>query len=292
MKDRMAPHDAAELTAQHLGQAVCLVDGYELGDEGAYRVVVDGVPHVFKYWSGDRASEMRLGAAVAAHAVLHRCGWPLPTIHFWHSDASFAFVVEEHMSGHRVDRVPVALCQRLLALLDAVPRGAGGAGTDPNTWLSFLDRSLYHDLPTSPCRPLALQRMAVGRRVVARARKAFTAARPTLATARDVIHGDFSAGNILCDEAGELVALLDWQHACVGHFGFDLVGFEWDLALRLNVGSAPSLALVTARVDALVEEPVRAFCRAYYGVWNLSWAFDTPDEEDVLRAAEAVGVPC
>jgi hypothetical protein len=96
----------------------------------------------------------------------------------------------------------------------------------------------------------------------------------------------------LCDEAGELAAMLDWQHACAGHFGFDLVGFEWDLALRLNVGSAPSLALVTARVDALVEEPVREFCRAYYAVWNLSWAFETPDEEDVLRAAEAVGVPC
>ncbi len=292
MNDHMAPHEAAELAAQHLGRAVRLVDHYELGGEGACRVAVDGAPRIFKYWSGERASEMRLGAAVAAHGVLRGCGWPLPTIHFWHGDTSFAFVVEAQMSGHRVDSVPVALCRRLLGLLDAVPRGAVGSGMAPDAWLSLLERSLYHDLPASPLRPLALQRTAVGRRVVAQARTAFTAARPALAAARDVIHGDFSAGNILCHDAGELAAMLDWQHGGAGHHGFDLAGFEWDLALRLNVGSAPSLALVTARVDALVEEPVREFCRAYYCVWNLSWAFDTPDEEDVLRAAEAVGIPC
>lgn len=125
---------------------------------------------------------------------------------------------------------------------------------------------------------------------MARARKAFAAARPDLTSARDVIHGDFSAGNILCDGAGDLVAVLDWQHGCIGHSGFDLIGLEWDLALRLNVGSAASLALVTARVNDEVEETVREFCRAYYGVWNLSWALDTADEEDVLRAADAVGI--
>jgi aminoglycoside phosphotransferase (APT) family kinase protein len=41
-----------------------------------------------------------------------------------------------------------------------------------------------------------------------------------------VIHSDFSAGNILCDDMGMLIALLDWQRACVGHRAFDLVGLE------------------------------------------------------------------
>ena len=125
---------------------------------------------------------------------------------------------------------------------------------------------------------------------MARARQAFAAARPHLAAARDVIHGDFSPGNILCDDTGALAAVLDWHQAGVGHRGFDLIGLEWDLALRLNAGSAASLELVTARVDERVEEPVREFCRAYYGVWNMSWALDTPDEGDVLHAAEVVGI--
>jgi aminoglycoside phosphotransferase (APT) family kinase protein len=164
--------------------------------------------------------------------------------------------------------------------------GGINAGTD--VWLSALEQSLYDDLSISPCRPIALQRTAIGRRFVSRAQTAFTAARPALAIACDVIHGDFSAGNVLCDDSGALAAVLDWQHGCVGHRGFDLIGLEWDLALRLDVGSAPSLALVTARVDELVEESVRAFCRAYYGVWNLSWALDTVDEEIVLRAAVVI----
>ena len=126
--------------------------------------------------------------------------------------------------------------------------------------------------------------------MLARARTAFAAARPHLAAARDVIHGDFSPGNILCDETGALAAVLDWHQAGVGHRGFDLIGLEWDLALSVNAGSAASLALVTARVDDRVEASVRAFCRAYYGVWNLSWALDTPDEGDVLQAAEVLGV--
>lgn len=67
-------------------------------------------------------------------------------------------------------------------------------------------------------------------------------------------------------------------------------GLEWDLALRLNVGSAPALALVTDTVDKQLAEPVRRFCRAYYGVWNLSWALDTPDEATVLQAAARLGV--
>jgi hypothetical protein len=290
MNDHLAPRDAAELATQHIGKAVHLGDRFDLSAEGAYRATVGGAPCVFKYWSGNSVSELRLATAVAAHAVLHRCGWPLPRIHFWHSDSSFAFVVESLMSGHRVDSVSEPLCGQLLELLDAVPPGAGSITADPDAWVSSLERSLYYDLPNSPCRPIALQRTPVGKRMVTRARKAFYAARPELAAARDIIHGDFSAGNVLCDDAGGLSAMLDWQHSGVGHFGFDLIGLEWDLALRLNVGSAPSLAVVTARVHERVEETVREFCRAYYYVWNLSWALDTPDEDYVLRAGEAVGM--
>ena len=286
----LPPRDAAELAAQHLGQAVVLIERYTLGDEGAYRAIVGGVVCVFKYWSGERAAALHLPTAVAAHAALQQFGWPLPTIHFWHSSPHFAFVVEAQMLGSRVDSVSEGLCRQLLALLAAVPPGVGGATTNTDEWVAFLDQSLHHDLPLSPCRPLALQRTALGGRLVTRAQTAFAAAHPSLTAARDVIHGDFSAGNILCDGAGMLAAVLDWQHGGVGHRGFDLIGLEWDLALRLDVGSAPALALVTASVNQLVEETVRTFCRAYYGVWNLSWALGTPDEDTVLLAAKVVGV--
>jgi aminoglycoside phosphotransferase len=290
MNDRLTPRDAAVRAADYLGHALHLIGRYDLGAEGAYQVTVRDTPCVFKYWSGDQATELRLSSAVAAHKILHQYGWPLPDIHFWHSDQHFAFVVEAQMCGHRVEAVPEALCHQLLALLAAVPRGAGGINADTRAWLESLAQSLHYDLPLSPCRPIVLQRTPIGRRMVARAREAFTTAHADLAAARDVIHGDFSAGNILCDDAGSLAAMLDWQHGGIGHRGFDLIGLEWDLALRLNVGSAPSLALVTARVNQLIEEPVRAFCRAYYGIWNLSWALDTPFEQEVLRAADVVGI--
>lgn len=290
MSNYMSPRDAAELAAHQLGQAVHLIDRYDLGAEGAYRVTVGGAPCVFKYWSGDHAAAMRLATAVTAHCILKGCGWPLPAIHFWRSNQNFAFTMEEQMCGSRVLGVPDALCRQLLALLDSVPHGVDGSTADVNAWVSSLEQSLYHDLPMNPCRPLALQRTSAGRRMVARARKALATARPSLAAARDIIHADFSAGNILCDDTGKLSAVLDWQHGGVGHSGFDLIALEWDLALRLNVGSASSLALVTAIVDERIEEPVRAFLRAYYGIWNLSWALDTPDEAEVFRAAEAVGV--
>jgi hypothetical protein len=289
MSDYLPPHDAAKRAAQHLGQAIDLIEQFGLGAEGAYRVAIGGAPFVFKYWSGERANGLRLDAAVAAREVLQRCGWPLPGLHFWHRAPNFAFVVEAQMGGSRVAGVSVALCHRLLSLLAAVPPGAGSMNANIDVWLSALERSLYDDLRTSACHPLFLQSSPIGRRFVARAQATFAAARPALAAARDVIHGDFSAGNILCNDSGALTAVLDWQHGCVGHRGFDLIGLEWDVALRLNVGSAPALALVTARVDESVEETVRAFCRAYYGVWNLSWALDTADEETVLRAAVVVG---
>jgi hypothetical protein len=285
----MTPRAALERAVQQSGQAARLVDRYERGGDGAFRVTVDGMPRVFKYWSGERAAGLRLATAVRAYDVLKQCGWPLPTLHAWHSDPAFAFVMEAPMNGHHVEGVPEELCSRLLALLDAVPHG-GGAGADAQDWVSFLEQSLYQDLPLSPCRPLALLTTPRGRRIVEHARQAFAAARPRLAAARDVIHGDFSPGNMLCDESGALTAVLDWHQAGIGHRGFDLIGLEWDLALSLSAGSAASLERVTALVNERVEEPVRAFCRAYYAVWNMSWAHKTLDEADVLQAAEVLGI--
>jgi hypothetical protein len=289
LSDHLPPERAAERAAHHLGQAIDLVDRYDHGAEGAYRVLVGGSSWVFKYWSGEQTAALRLPNAVAAHQVLRRCGWPLPAIRFWRSEPRFAFVLEEQMQGSRVDVVPEALCRQLLALLAAVPPGASGVPSD-SLWVAMLEQSLYQDLPLSPCRPLALEQTASGQRLLAHARQAFRTARPALVAARDIIHGDFSAGNILCDGTGALAAVLDWQHAEVGHRGYDLIGLEWDLALRLDVGSANLLALVTAQADQHIEESVRTFCRAYYGVWNLSWALDTQYEAAVLHAASAVGV--
>lgn len=290
MNNHLTPRDAVSRVGQHLGYTITLVDRYDLGDEGAYRVIVDGTSCVFKYWSGERSAALRLPDAVAAHRVLRQCGWPLPDIYAWRSEPHLAFVLEAQMPGSRVDSVSDALCQKLLALLFAVPPAAADVSADSQAWVTSLEQSLQHDVPLSPCRPSALKRTARGRVFLARAQRAFAPARPALAAARDVIHGDVSAGNVLCDDTGALVAVLDWQHSGIGHRGFDLIGLEWDLALRLDVGSASALARVTAHVNAQIEEPVRTFCRAYYGVWNLSWALGTPDEPTVVRAADALEI--
>jgi aminoglycoside phosphotransferase len=290
MQHHLPLPDAAAQAAHYLGQAMAIVNRYDLGAEGAYQVTVGGAPYVFKYWSGAAAAALRLATAVAAHAVLQQCGWPVPTIHFWQGDPHFAFILEAQMPGHRVVGVSVTLCHQLLTLLAAASPHTSNLPTPPTAWITFLEQSLHDDLPISACRPRVLERTNLGRRLLTQARNALTAARSALRTAHDIIHGDFSAGNILCDDTGTLTAILDWQHAGVGHRGFDLIGLEWDLALRLDVGSAPALALVTAQADEQLEESVRTFCRAYYGVWNLSWALDTPDEAAVLRAATVMGV--
>jgi hypothetical protein len=89
MHDHLPPQDAAERAARHLGQVVILIDRYDQGAEGAYQVTLGDVPFVFKYWSGDQAAALHLQSAVAAHGVLHQCGWPLPAIRCWRSDSHY-----------------------------------------------------------------------------------------------------------------------------------------------------------------------------------------------------------
>ena len=289
MHEDLPLHDAIERASEHLGLELRLIDRYDLGAEGAYRMTVGSKPCAFKYWSGRRAAVVRLTTAVAAHATLRQVGWPLPAIYGWHQEPRFAFIVEQHMHGHRVDAVPEVLCRQLLALLDAAPQRIDGSIHESAAWVSALEEALYRD-GAFPGRLLDLEQDTLGRRVIAAARTAFADARPGLDAGRQVLHGDFSAGNILCDEAGAVTAVVDWQHGGMGHRGFDLIGLEWDLALRLNVGAGPSLVLTTARVNEVVEPAVRTFFRAYYGVWNLCWALNTPDVEQVRHAVEVLDV--
>jgi len=63
-----------------------------------------------------------------------------------------------------------------------------------------------------------------------------------------MVHGDFRAGNFLYDDAGELVAVLDWEMA---HRGDPLEDLAWSLSRVLSFGKDDRRSGVAPRADAI-----------------------------------------
>ncbi len=63
-----------------------------------------------------------------------------------------------------------------------------------------------------------------------------------------MVHGDFRAGNFLYDDAGELIAVLDWEMA---HLGDPLEDLAWSMSRVLSFGKDERRSGILPREDAL-----------------------------------------
>lgn len=71
---------------------------------------------------------------------------------------------------------------------------------------------------------------------------------PPPATKLAVVHGDFRAGNFLYDDAGDLVAVLDWEMA---HLGDPLEDLAWSMSRVFSFGKDERRSGLAPREDAL-----------------------------------------
>lgn len=179
----------------------------------------------------DRAHEF------AAYQAIYGHGIPVPKMILLEPDASHfdgAISLAEDLRGYHnseyqfqdpawADRLP-HIAQQMwstMGLLAAVPVEAPDMGfTRPATventaaqelasWVDVLGR---HDVGAEP-----ITRAAI---------RALERWQPT-AQKLAMVHGDFRAGNFLYDDAGDLIAVLDWEMA---HLGDPLEDLGWSLA--------------------------------------------------------------
>jgi aminoglycoside phosphotransferase (APT) family kinase protein len=70
-----------------------------------------------------------------------------------------------------------------------------------------------------------------------------------------IVHGDFRLGNLMLDDAGEVLAILDWELAALGDPLADLgwTVMWWDAAIDTGEGPSPAALQGFAPTSALID---------------------------------------
>lgn len=209
--------------------------------------------------------------------VLRSHGWPMSEVLATDQYDDEVVSIEVAFKGHHPDAITPSIVQAMLGL----PAAVRGRGTPVSQWFSTLYRhfSLDVDSGTRPFHPEALTSHTVGREVLEAAEVSFRQI-PASLLVDDVVHGDFSPGNVVIDR-GELQGVIDWDDARPGDATFDLSALEWDIAMW-GRGVGHLLPQITTRIERDSQPEVLRFYRTYWAAWNLTWAIGTTDESTVI----------
>ena len=88
-----------------------------------------------------------------------------------------------------------------------------------------------------------------------------------------IVHGDYRNGNVLHDNAGRIVAVLDWEMA---HIGDPLEDLAWSLDPLWNLNDASRAAGLIPRAEAIALWEVASGCRfdeAAFAWWEMFATF-------------------
>ena len=115
-----------------------------------------------------------------------------------------------------------------------------------------------------------------------------------------MVHGDFRAGNFLYDDAGSLIAVLDWEMA---HMGDPLEDLAWSMARAFSFGKDDRRGGIARREEAiaiwekasgLVADPAALhwwelmMCVKGQGIWNsCASAWATNPNPEIIHAYAA-----
>lgn len=176
---------------------------YSGGEVGARKVLgADGRAYVFK--------AQPPGLAPRTTEVLRAVGYPAPR----YVEVGDDWSIQEELPGEPLGDWRVPLPPRLLELNELQ---AGRAVDDDRSWpaaaVSWDGSYMYVD---------ELERHSdAGRELVRRCRDAAERGAPGLPPARDVVHWDLTAANVLA-AGGQITGVIDWGGTCSGDRLFDL----------------------------------------------------------------------
>ena len=86
---------------------------------------------------------------------------------------------------------------------------------------------------------------------------------------RDVVHMDLSGDNMLVDEAGQIVAIIDWDGARFGDRAFDLVSLAASSAAR---GSTSAVDRLWDVITDITTPVTRLLYASHLAIRHVDWA--------------------
>jgi hypothetical protein len=230
---------------------------------------------VLKWWPANERPVPALRRARQWASVLEAAGWPFPRCLSVSQFDEYSVVVEEHLRGRHPADITPAVVRQMLSMADR----ARGRGEPNHGWLRALSGNARRG---GKVRVDVLRAHPVGAELLRRLAAALATVDGARFAPSDVVHGDFSPGNVLVAD-GAVVGVVDWDGAGPGDTAFDLVTLEWDLALW-GRGVRDHLPDITTALDRIGEPDLLRVYRLYHAATNLSWSVGTPDEAAVVGA--------
>ncbi len=279
--------DAAGLLAQlrdATGTDLELIGSLSGGQVGAALVRwPDGREGVLTHW-GDASDDAwtRIERTGELLGIARDAGIPAPRYDLVTRLSGRIAVVQERLPGTPPAAADVHLAE---TMVEIAGRGAG----------------LLHGRPDVPAAELYLLRSGPGFCVHAslaqhddRTRRLLAVIRrigfesPTAMSGDDLVHLDFTTGNVLVDRTGAVTGVVDWDAIGRGDHRFALVTLRFDLAAPARDardGSARAAAArwLDARLDSVLDPGTLRIYWAHMGLRMVDWAIRHHGPDDVDR---------
>ena len=228
----------------------------------------------------------RLLAAVPVMRDAVARGWPAAA---WLSAGSLpdggAFVLQEHLDAEPILRLDEDTARAVVAA-NRLQTEIGSAG-------AFDDSAqLLAVLTDHPWRTAVAQRTSIGALVVERAERLHRTHGTAVLPVDDVVHGDYSGGNLL-RETGGRIRFVDTETVSRGTRVRDLADLYRQDAIASRPASASQPALTAEQVlqdeaVAAAGPAVFATCLAAVSINNLAWWAEHPSPDEFDRVCTRV----
>jgi Ser/Thr protein kinase RdoA (MazF antagonist) len=190
-------------------------------------------------------------------------------------------VVQERLPGVAPVQVDVHLVQ---TMVEIAGRGAGLLANRPD--VPSAELYLLRSGPGFCVHASLAQYDERTRRLLALIRRIGLDS-PTTMPGGDLVHLDFTTGNVLVDRTGAVTGVVDWDGVGRGDHRFALVTLRFDLAAPGRGGDRSARAAAArwldARLDAVLDPPTLRIFWAHMGLRMVDWAIRHHGPDDVDR---------
>jgi hypothetical protein len=278
-----APALLAELRA-HTGTALELVGPLPGGQVGAALVRwPDGRESVLTHW-GDASDEAWARIERTGELLDHArdSGIPTPRYELVTRLPDRIAVVQERLAGTPPATVDVPLVE---AMVEIAGRGAGLLRGRPD--VPSVELYLLRSGPGFCVHASLAEYDERTRRLLALIRRIGSES-PSAMSGDDLVHLDFTTGNVLVDRTGAVTGVVDWDGLGRGDHRFALVTLRFDLAAPARDAQdrsarAAAARWLDARLDAVLDPATLRMYWAHMGLRLVDWAIRHHGPDDVDR---------